>query len=41
MVGTLMFLDRAPRGRNEDSTMSFVKRHDEYEPAQQASACCH
>jgi predicted dithiol-disulfide oxidoreductase (DUF899 family) len=41
MVGTLMILDRAPRGRNEDSTMGFVKRHDEYEPAQQASACCH
>jgi predicted dithiol-disulfide oxidoreductase (DUF899 family) len=41
MVGTLMILDRAPKGRNEDSTMSFIKRHDEYEPAQQAPSCCH
>jgi predicted dithiol-disulfide oxidoreductase (DUF899 family) len=31
-IGTLMLLDRAPLGRNEDSTMHFVKRHDEYEP---------
>jgi predicted dithiol-disulfide oxidoreductase (DUF899 family) len=30
MIGTLMFLDRAPLGRNEKSTMDFVKRHDEY-----------
>ena len=31
LIGTLMILDRAPKGRNEDGTMSFVKRHDEYE----------
>jgi predicted dithiol-disulfide oxidoreductase (DUF899 family) len=30
MVGTLMILDRAPKGRNETSTMDFVRRHDEY-----------
>ncbi len=30
-IGTLMILDRAPKGRNEDSTMDFVRRHDEYE----------
>jgi predicted dithiol-disulfide oxidoreductase (DUF899 family) len=43
MIGTLMLLDRAPLGRNEDKTMSFLKRHDEYaaKPAQQASSCCH
>lgn len=29
-VGTLMILDRAPKGRNETSTMSFLRRHDEY-----------
>jgi predicted dithiol-disulfide oxidoreductase (DUF899 family) len=23
LIGTLMILDRAPKGRNEDSTMSF------------------
>ena len=33
LIGTLMILDRAPKGRNEDGTMSFVKRHDEYEGA--------
>ena len=32
-VGTLMILDRAPKGRNENGTMDFVKRHDEYEDA--------
>ncbi len=41
MVGTLMILDRAPKGRNEDSTMNFVKRHDEYEPAQKSPSCSH
>jgi predicted dithiol-disulfide oxidoreductase (DUF899 family) len=30
-VGTLMLLDRAPKGRNETTTMDFVRRHDEYE----------
>ena len=30
-IGTLMILDRAPKGRNENSTMDFVRRHDEYE----------
>jgi predicted dithiol-disulfide oxidoreductase (DUF899 family) len=32
-IGTLMILDRAPKGRNEKSTMDFVKRHDEYADA--------
>jgi predicted dithiol-disulfide oxidoreductase (DUF899 family) len=31
LIGTLMILDRAPLGRNEKSTMAFVRRHDEYE----------
>jgi predicted dithiol-disulfide oxidoreductase (DUF899 family) len=30
LIGTLMLLDRAPKGRNEKSTMDFVRRHDEY-----------
>jgi predicted dithiol-disulfide oxidoreductase (DUF899 family) len=30
LIGTLMILDRAPKGRNEQSTMDFVRRHDEY-----------
>lgn len=41
LIGTLMILDRAPKGRNEDSTMNFVKRHDEYADAPKASSCCH
>lgn len=32
LIGTLMILDRAPNGRNERTTMDFVRRHDEYEP---------
>ncbi len=39
LIGTLMILDRAPLGRNEDSTMHFVKRHDEYEQ-KDAHSCC-
>ena len=31
LIGTLMILDRAPKGRNEETTMDFVRRHDEYE----------
>ncbi len=41
LIGTLMILDRAPKGRNEDSTMNFVKRHDEYAETPKASSCCH
>jgi predicted dithiol-disulfide oxidoreductase (DUF899 family) len=39
LLGTLMILDRAPLGRNEDGTMGFVRRHDEYDDAPKA-ACC-
>jgi predicted dithiol-disulfide oxidoreductase (DUF899 family) len=40
LIGTLMILDRAPKGRNEKSTMDFVRRHDEYDqaPTSQASS---
>jgi predicted dithiol-disulfide oxidoreductase (DUF899 family) len=31
VIGTLMILDRAPKGRNEEKTMDFVRRHDEYD----------
>ncbi|WP_267549777.1 thioredoxin family protein [Rhizobium rhizogenes] len=41
LIGTLMILDRAPKGRNESSTMNFVRRHDEYEDAAKADSCCH
>jgi predicted dithiol-disulfide oxidoreductase (DUF899 family) len=40
LFGTLMILDRAPKGCNESKTMDFVRRHDEYEeaPKRHASA---
>ena len=41
LIGTLMILDRAPKGRNEGSTMDFVRRHDEYEEKPKAASCCH
>jgi len=31
----LMILDRAPKGRNEKTTMDFVRRHDEYEKTEE------
>jgi predicted dithiol-disulfide oxidoreductase (DUF899 family) len=30
LAGTLLMLDRAPKGRNETASLSFVKRRDEY-----------
>lgn len=39
LLGTMMILDRAPLGRNEDGTMDFVRRHDEYETAPKAGCC--
>jgi len=39
LIGTLMILDRAPKGRNETRTMDFVRRHDEYEKPPEGS--CH
>lgn len=39
MIGTLMILDRAPKGRNESSTMDFVRRHDEYGDAPAPKGC--
>jgi predicted dithiol-disulfide oxidoreductase (DUF899 family) len=39
LIGTLMILDRAPKGRNEEGTMNFVRRHDEYDDMPPAKAC--
>jgi predicted dithiol-disulfide oxidoreductase (DUF899 family) len=39
-LGTLMILDRAPKGRNETGTLSFVKRKDEYAQPPKAHSCC-
>ena len=33
LIGTLMAMDRTPRGRNEAGTMDWVRRHDEYQTA--------
>ena len=43
LVGAYNFLDMAPKGRDEDGldfTMSWVKRHDEYEQTGHAPSCC-
>ena len=34
LAGTLLLLDRAPKGRNETASLSFVKRRDEYSAAE-------
>ena len=39
LFGTLMILDRAPKGRNETRTMDFVRRHDEYQEAAGGCKC--
>jgi predicted dithiol-disulfide oxidoreductase (DUF899 family) len=44
LVGTYNFLDLAPKGRDEDKlpwSMSWVRRHDEYEGAKLQASCCH
>ncbi|WP_159997646.1 thioredoxin family protein [Roseomonas sp. 18066] len=43
LLGTFMLMDRTPRGRNEQGTMDWVRRHDEYAPdkAGPAGGCCH
>ena len=45
MIGTYQLLDLVPKGRDEDAlpfTMSWVKRHDEYEqaPVMAKAGCC-
>ena len=39
LIGALNWLDFTPKGRNEDSIMSWVRLHDEYGKA--SAACCH
>ena len=40
--GMYQWLDRAPRGRNENETGVWWRRHDEYEGLpQNAGSCCH
>jgi predicted dithiol-disulfide oxidoreductase (DUF899 family) len=40
LIGTLMILDRTPKGRNEKTTMDFVRSHDEYRDTHKPHACC-
>lgn len=39
-AGAFNWLDLTPKGRNEDSTMSWLRLHDEYENAAGAHDCC-
>jgi len=40
VLGTYMYLDMTPKGRNEDSAMDWVRHHDRYEDHSPAHACC-
>jgi predicted dithiol-disulfide oxidoreductase (DUF899 family) len=40
LIGTLMILDRAPKGRNETTIMDWVRRHDEYADSPAPKSCC-
>ena len=42
LFAAFTYLDLAPKGRNEDGTMSWVRLHDEYDdtPAADPDACC-
>ena len=41
LLGAYNFLDLTPKGRNEKEIMGWVKRNDEYEPANASQSCCH
>jgi predicted dithiol-disulfide oxidoreductase (DUF899 family) len=41
LLGAFNWLDLTPKGRNEAGTMSWVRRHDEYEGSGEADDCCH
>ncbi len=41
LIGAFSFLDLAPKGRNEDGIMSWVRLHDEYEDrSDNSDGCC-
>jgi len=39
-IATFMYMDLTPKGRNEDSTMNWVCRHDEYPSGPASASCC-
>lgn len=41
VVGTFVYLDMTPKGRNEEEIMDWVRRHDEYENTESLEASCH
>jgi len=40
LVGAFTFLDFAPKGRNEETVMDWVRLHDEYGDAPTLPSCC-
>jgi predicted dithiol-disulfide oxidoreductase (DUF899 family) len=40
LIGAHNFLDLTPKGRNENTTMNWMRRHDEYEPIEDKGSCC-
>lgn len=41
VIGAFIYLDITPKGRNETEIMDWVKRHDEYDAADDARPSCH
>ena len=39
VIGTFVYLDLTPKGRNEGEIMDWVRRNDEYDKSPQS--CCH
>jgi predicted dithiol-disulfide oxidoreductase (DUF899 family) len=39
-IGTFIYLDITPKGRNEVEIMDWVKRHDEYGSVAGSASCC-
>jgi predicted dithiol-disulfide oxidoreductase (DUF899 family) len=40
LEGAIMWLDLAPKGRNEQGIMSWVRLHDEYDRGAASPSCC-
>lgn len=40
LIGAFAFLDFVPKGRNETSTMNWVRLHDQYDDAPASDGCC-
>jgi predicted dithiol-disulfide oxidoreductase (DUF899 family) len=39
VLGTFMFMDLTPKGRNEESTMNWVRFHDQYDSEEKGCGC--